>query len=130
MSTPNSPAQHEPQPTPAAYAAPAASFAPPAAPAPTSAPLASHNVFALLSIITVCMSPILGLVLGHIGLSTIKRTREAGRGLALTAVILGYAASAAVVVSTVVVAIWFGIALTAFGELAHYGSYTDYGYDY
>ncbi|MFJ3393814.1 DUF4190 domain-containing protein [Leifsonia aquatica] len=113
MTTSQYTGQPEPQPIPASYV--------PLAPA--SAPLASHNVFALLSIITVCMNPLLGLVLGHIGLTKIKRTREAGRGLALTAVILGYAAIAAGLLYISFLGVWLGLALGAVGQLANYGSY-------
>jgi uncharacterized protein YacL len=48
------------------------------------------NVFAILAIITVWFTVILGLVFGHIALSQIKKTGERGRGLALTAVIVGW----------------------------------------
>ena len=50
------------------------------------------NVLAILAIITVWFTIILGLVFGHIALSQIKRTGERGRGLALTAVIVGWLA--------------------------------------
>lgn len=50
------------------------------------------NVLAILAIITVWFTVILGLVFGHIALSQIKRTGERGRGLALTAVIVGWLA--------------------------------------
>jgi uncharacterized protein YacL len=48
------------------------------------------NVFAILATITVWFTVILGLVFGHIALSQIKKTGERGRGLALTAVIVGW----------------------------------------
>jgi uncharacterized protein YacL len=48
------------------------------------------NVLAILAIITVWFTVILGLVFGHIALSQIKRTGERGRGLALTAVVVGW----------------------------------------
>lgn len=48
------------------------------------------NVLAIVAIITVWFTIILGLVFGHIALSQIKRTGERGRGLALTAVIVGW----------------------------------------
>jgi uncharacterized protein YacL len=48
------------------------------------------NVLAILAIITVWFTVILGLVFGHIALSQIKKTGERGRGLALTAVIVGW----------------------------------------
>ena len=50
------------------------------------------NVLAILAIITVWFTVILGLVFGHIALSQIMRTGERGRGLALTAVIVGWLA--------------------------------------
>ncbi|MBO1902203.1 DUF4190 domain-containing protein [Leucobacter weissii] len=52
--------------------------------------LAGTNAFALVSVILAFIQPIAGIVFGHIGLNQIKRNGDAGRGLALTGVIVGY----------------------------------------
>ncbi|MBL3678374.1 DUF4190 domain-containing protein [Leucobacter chromiireducens subsp. solipictus] len=49
------------------------------------------NTFAFLAIILAFISPIAGIVFGHMGLSQIKRTGDAGRGIALTGLIISYA---------------------------------------
>lgn len=66
---------------------PLSEYAPHQAP-PTT--LAYTNTFALVSIITAFLSPIAAVVFGHIALGQIKRTGDAGRGLALTGLIIGY----------------------------------------
>ncbi len=66
---------------------PAAQYVPQQAP-PTT--LAYTNTFALISIITAFISPIAAVVFGHLALGQIKRNGDAGRGLALTGLIIGY----------------------------------------
>ena len=94
-------------PPPAAPAAPAAPYQQVAyqpqpevqpyqaeAPAPRTAlptTLAHTNTFALLAIILAFLSPIAGIVFGHLALGQIKRNGDTGRGIALTGLILGYA---------------------------------------
>ena len=68
------------------------------------------NVWAIVAIITVWFTVILGLIFGHIALSQISRTGERGRGLALTAVIVGWLA--------VVGGALFAMFLLFFGGLA------------
>jgi len=119
MSTPNAPqqpttplpqgAQHT-QPTtplPPQNAGPQPGYAPPpqqpgrpAYPAPAYQPrplppqgstiLGNTNTYAFLAIIFAFLSPIAGIVFGHMGLSQIKRTGDAGRGIALTGLIISY----------------------------------------
>lgn len=48
------------------------------------------NVFAIIGFVGVFFLGIVGVVLGHIALSQIKRTGEGGRGFALAATIIGY----------------------------------------
>ena len=112
-------AETVPQPTaPVASAAPAAAPAAPAAPvyqqyqaAPVPQQPAQQvpqvqqattdgqtNTYALVSILTVMLSPIFGIIFGHLALSQIKRNGDAGRGLALTGVILGYASIALILI--------------------------------
>ena len=48
------------------------------------------NGLALASVIVVWFGAVVGVILGHIALSQVKRSGEQGRGLALTAVIAGW----------------------------------------
>ena len=63
----------------------------PAATPSTATTLDKTNTFALLAIILAFVSPIAGIVFGHMGLSQIKRNGDAGRGIALTGLIISYA---------------------------------------
>lgn len=74
-------------PIPEATSVPAAQYVPLQAPSTT---LAYTNTFALVSIITAFISPIAAVVFGHLALGQIKRNGDAGRGLALTGLIIGY----------------------------------------
>jgi hypothetical protein len=98
VSNPNPP-QYPQQPQQPAYAQPQQpAYAQPGAPAaPVHAPrpalptaLAQTNAFALVSIILAFVQPIAAVVFGHIALSQIKRNGDAGRGMALTGLIIGY----------------------------------------
>ncbi len=70
------------------------------------------NVMAILAIITVWFTVILGLIFGHIALSQIKKTGERGRGLALTAVIVGWLAVVAGGLTAMFILIFGGIAIS------------------
>ncbi|UOQ61342.1 DUF4190 domain-containing protein [Leucobacter rhizosphaerae] len=59
--------------------------------ASTATTLDKTNTFALLAIIFAFLSPIAGIIFGHMGLSQIKRNGDAGRGIALTGLIISYA---------------------------------------
>ena len=65
------------------------------APAPVPAPSAPAEKWNVLSIVGFVLSivgfNIVAIVLGFIGLSQVKKTGERGRGLALAAVIIGFA---------------------------------------
>ncbi|MHA7985018.1 DUF4190 domain-containing protein [Rathayibacter sp. CAU 1779] len=65
---------------------------PVAAPQQPAVAPAKTNTLAIVSIIVVWFVSLLGVILGHIALSQIKRTGEGGRGIALAAVIIGYVA--------------------------------------
>ncbi|WP_336651505.1 MULTISPECIES: DUF4190 domain-containing protein [unclassified Leucobacter] len=69
-------------------AAPHTAYRPQSAVATT---LGDTNTYAVLAVIFGFLVPIAGIVFGHMGLSQIKRTGDAGRGLALTGMIVGYA---------------------------------------
>jgi len=48
------------------------------------------NVLAIISLVSSFFISIVGIVLGHIALSQIKRTGEGGRGLAIAGLVIGY----------------------------------------
>lgn len=57
-----------------------------------------YNVLAIVGFVGSFFVAIVGIVLGFIALSQIKRTGEKGRGLALAAVIIGFVAIIAYVI--------------------------------
>lgn len=58
--------------------------------APHQTTLAHTNTFAVVSLILAFIQPIAGIVFGHMGMSQIKKNGDAGRGIALTGLIVGY----------------------------------------
>lgn len=78
-------------------------------PAPPNAPV---NTFATLSLVFAFVFAPVGAVLGHLGLSQIKRTGQPGRNRALTGVILSYVVITVAVVALVVWAVIPGPAET------------------
>ncbi len=90
--------------------------------APTVAPpvpttLAYTNTYALVSIITAFLAPVAGIVFGHLALSQIKRNGDAGRGLALTGLILGYAYLATLLLFIVVYIGFIGLMFASMGAV-------------
>lgn len=75
-------------------------YAPPIQQAPTAVyppqPNSSEqtNTLAIIALISSFFISVLGIVLGHIALSQIKKTGEQGRGLALAGTIIGYVITA------------------------------------
>ncbi|QHC67481.1 DUF4190 domain-containing protein [Rathayibacter oskolensis] len=51
-----------------------------------------YNILAIIGFIASFFVSIVGIVLGFVALSQIKRTGEKGRGLAIAAIIIGFAA--------------------------------------
>ena len=92
MTEPTPPAVPEPTPAPTPYTAPAAASTPSPYTAPAAAPAAGRptNVLAIIALIAAFVFPLAGIIVGHIALSQIKKTGEAGHGLALWGTILGY----------------------------------------
>ncbi len=116
--------------TPPAYTPATAATPPPAYVPPSYAPTAGAipappafgpptNSLAIVAIILGFLVPLGGIICGHIALSQIKRTGEAGRGLALTGLIVGYAFTAFTILYFVVI---FGIVIAA-GAGSTYGGY-------
>lgn len=62
----------------------------------------SYNVLAIVALILAFVTAVGGIVCGHIALSQIRRTGQAGHGLALAATVLGY-------VFTGLTIVWFVI---------------------
>ncbi|SEI09956.1 MULTISPECIES: DUF4190 domain-containing protein [unclassified Leifsonia] len=73
--------------------------------------LPNQNGLALASVIVVWFSSVVGLILGHVALSQIRRTGESGRGMALTAVIVGWTATGLAVLAAVIVAVAYAGAI-------------------
>ena len=68
----------DPTPAPTPYTAPAAG------------PARPTNVLSIIALIGAFVFPLAGIVVGFIALGQIKKTGEAGHGLALAGVILGF----------------------------------------
>ncbi len=62
--------------------------------APAAGPARPTNVLSIIAIIGAFVFPIAGIVVGFIALGQIKKTGEAGHGLALAGVVLGFVFSA------------------------------------
>ncbi|GAA1784387.1 DUF4190 domain-containing protein [Leucobacter iarius] len=71
-----------PQPAPAYSAAPRK---------PEATTMGLTNTYAVLAIIFAFIAPLAGIIFGHLSLGQIKRTGDAGRGIALTGLIVSYA---------------------------------------
>lgn len=65
-------------------------YSPPPAYAPAGGTGPRTNVLAIVALIAAFVVPLAGIICGHIALGQIKRTGEAGHGLALWGTILGY----------------------------------------
>ncbi|WP_394553363.1 DUF4190 domain-containing protein [Agromyces sp. MMS24-JH15] len=72
------------------------------------------NGLALASIIVVWFSSIVGLILGHVALSQIRKTGEDGRGMAVTAVSVGWVFTALSVIGGIIVAIVYANAFRGY----------------
>ena len=87
-------------------------------PAPAKPQLATTmgetNTFAVLAFIFAFLSPLVGIILGHMALGQIKRTGDAGRGLGLTGLILSYAYFVFIALFFIV---YIGIIVMMFGAM-------------
>jgi len=80
----------------------------PNAPYPSSAPHSPAkrtNTLAVVSLVLAFVAPLIGFILGFVALSQVKSRGENGRGLALSAVIVGGAITALYVVLIIAVAV-------------------------
>ncbi|MCX6495271.1 MAG: DUF4190 domain-containing protein [Actinobacteria bacterium] len=75
-----------------------------------TATAAKTNVLAIVSLVTSILGlSLVGIITGHIGLSQIKKTGEAGSGLAIAGLVIGYVSFVAVLLWLVI----FGGAMLA-----------------
>lgn len=89
--------------------------------------LGQTNAYALVAIIMAFIMPILGIIFGHLSLSQIKRTGDAGRGLALTGLIFGYAYFAFIVLFMIFYVSMIGLIIASAGAAMNdFGSYDYY----
>lgn len=94
--------------------------APASAPAPVSAQTAPAEKWNVLSIVGFVLSllsfNVIAVVLGFIGLNQVKKTGERGRGLAIAAIIIGFAT----IVFWIIAIVVLGSLAAASPELATY----------
>ena len=91
------------------------------APTPYTAPAApagKTNTLAIIALIGAFVFPLAGIICGHIALGQIKKTGEAGQGLALWGTILGYVFTALYVL---IIVMAFMLPLLILGGLSTYG---------
>lgn len=127
MSTPNVPQQPhhftqqqpgQPMASQQNFTAPGAGqYAPQHPPTSKATTLDKTNTFALLAIVLAFLSPVAAIVFGHLGLNQIKRTGDAGRGIALTGLILGYVYAVTVTLLFVTYIGMIVVMLNSFGSL-------------
>ncbi len=84
---------------------------------PHGQPPRKTNTLAIVSLISSFFISLVGIITGHIALSQIKRTGEAGRGMAIAGLIIGYAATAFALVLTVLILMGTLLGLGIFGAL-------------
>lgn len=91
-------------------------------PAPAPSTLAHTNTYALVSILLVFIMPLAGIIFGHLALGQIKRSGDTGRGMALTATILGYTFFAFVILYVIWIFVMFAALFAGIAELSQLGS--------
>jgi hypothetical protein len=95
---------------------------PPASPPAYVAPAAGQrtNVLAIVALILGIFVPIGGIITGHIALSQIKKTGEAGHGLALAGTIIGYVLTALGIIFTIIYVVVIAAVVTSNGSYNNY----------
>ena len=76
------------------------------------------NVLAIIALIGGFVIPLAGIIVGFIALSQIKTTGEAGRGLAIGGIVVGFVVGA---LTILLVAFSFILPLILFGQYGTYG---------
>jgi peptidyl-prolyl cis-trans isomerase B (cyclophilin B) len=120
-------------PPPDPYGTPAAGAygtGPPGAPYPYAYPYPDPyalrpqptNTLAIAALVCAFVFAPLGIVFGHISLSQIRRTGEAGRGLAIASLVIGYALTALTLVTVVLLVAFMAVMARDFDKYNHYGS--------
>lgn len=88
-----------------------------------SAPEGRTNTLAIIALVLGIVVPIGGIITGHIALNQIKRTGEAGRGMALAGTIIGYVLTAL----TIILGILWIVAFAALMQTGTYGTVSEFG---
>lgn len=114
---PATPAAQVPQPPNSAAFPPAYA---PEKPFPVHTRVSDTNTYALVAVILAFIVPIAGIIFGHLGLNQIKRTGDAGRGLALTALIYGYSVFA---LGALFFISYIGLIFMAIGTFSNMGNF-------
>lgn len=109
---------------PAAYPAAPSNYA--TSPVPQGTTLDKTNTFAFLAIIFAFISPIAGIIFGHIGLNQIKRTGDSGRGIGLTGLILSYLAVLGWILFIVLYVSFIAVMIGSLSSMSN--SFMDYTY--
>ncbi len=74
------------------------------------------NAMAIAALVSAVLFAPLGIVVGHIALSQIKRTGEEGRGLAIAGLVIGYLVTVLTVVAVVVGVVFFAAVVKGFRD--------------
>lgn len=80
-----------------------------------SPPPRPTNTLAILALIFGILVPVVGIILGHISLSQIKKTGEEGRGLALAGTIVGYSLTGLSLLFLIGYLVFFALLFAALG---------------
>jgi hypothetical protein len=115
MTDPTVPQPDEPTVPPAASTNPTPGYAAGPGYTPGYAPVPRTNVLAIVAIILGFLVPIGGVITGHIALSQIKKTGEAGHGLALAGTIVGYVLSVGWIVFWIVYIVIIAVTIGSTG---------------
>ena len=74
-----------------------------------------YNTMSIVAFILAFFVSIVGIILGFVALSQIKRTGEQGRGLAIAAIVIGFAEIVIGIIVTIVFIAAFGAAMSQYG---------------
>lgn len=88
--------------------------------APAPGPARPTNTLAIIALIAAFVFPIAGIVVGHLALSQIKKTGEAGHGLALWGTILGYVFTALYILIIIISVVVPLLLLGSVGQISQY----------